>query len=142
MSFQFVETLMSLRLGKVIFQKNNPAFKWVVFAASWELLRCSYEKRIKNHTEAVYLEVFHAESELQLKKMSKDAILFSRQSKTVLWGEMVTNSRKIYFHTDENASSEQIYSLFDDVESADKDDTYNLIDNSDTEFIAEDYISS
>ena len=55
---------------------------------------------------------------------------------------MVTNSRKIYFNTDENASSEQIYSLFDDVESADKDDTYNLIDNSDTEFIAEDYISS
>ena len=55
---------------------------------------------------------------------------------------MATNSRKIYFHTDENASTEQIYSLFDDVESAGKDDIDNLIDSSDTEFIDEDYTSS
>ena len=35
---------MSLRVGMVIFQENNPSFKLVVFAASWELLRCSHEK--------------------------------------------------------------------------------------------------
>ena len=46
---------------------------------------------------------------------SKDAIafskyiLFSKQNKTVFWGEEATNGRKKYFHIDENASSEQIY---------------------------------
>ena len=39
---------------------------------------------------------------------------------------MATNGRKRYLHIDENASSEQIYALLDDVESADEDD----IDNS------------
>ena len=49
---------MSLRVGMVICQENNPFLKQVVFAASWKLLRCSHE-----HTETVYLEVFHAECE-------------------------------------------------------------------------------
>ena len=40
-----------------------------------------------------------------------------------------------YFHIDENVSSEQIYALLDDVESADKDDIDNLMNDSDTEFI-------
>ena len=55
---------MFIRVGMVIFQDNNPSFKWVVFGKSWELLRCSHEKRIKNQTETVYLEVFYAEYEL------------------------------------------------------------------------------
>ena len=50
---------------------------------------------------------------------------------------MVINSRKRYFHIDENASSEQIYALLDDVEGDDKNDTDNLINDSDTDFIAE-----
>ena len=45
-----------------------------------------------------------------------------------------------YFHIDENASSEQIYALLDDVESADKDDIDNLINDSDTDFIAEEEV--
>ena len=40
---------------------------------------------------------------------------------------MVTNGRKRYFHIDENASSELIYHLLDDVESADEDDLDNLM---------------
>ena len=48
-------------------------------------------------------------------------ILFTKQNKTVFWGEMVINSRKRYFHIDENASSEQIYALLD-IESAHEDD--------------------
>ena len=47
---------------------------------------------------------------------------------------MATNSRKRYFHIDGKASSEQIYALLDDVESADKDDIDNLMNDSDTEF--------
>ena len=39
---------------------------------------------------------------------------------------MVTNGRK-YFHIDENASSEQIYDILDDVESADEDELDNLM---------------
>ena len=35
---------------------------------------------------------------------------------------MATNGRKRYFHIDKNASSEQIYALLDDVETADEDD--------------------
>ena len=52
--------------------------------------------------------------------------------------------RKRYFHIDENTSSEQIYALLDDVESADEDDIDNLMNDSDTKFIAEDknYTSS
>ena len=54
---------------------------------------------------------------------------------------MATNGRKRYFHIDENASSEQIYALLDDVESADEDDIDNLMNDSDTEFIAEEEIT-
>ena len=54
---------------------------------------------------------------------------------------METNGRKRYFHIDKNASSEQIYALLDDVESADEDDIDNLMNDSDTEFIAEEEIT-
>ena len=50
---------------------------------------------------------------------------------------MATNGRKRYFHIDENASSEQIYALLHDVESADEDDIDKLMNDCDTEFIAE-----
>ena len=56
-------------------------------------------------------------------------ILFSKQNKTVFWGEMATNGRKRYIHIDENASSEQIHALLDDVESADEDDIENLMND-------------
>ena len=49
-------------------------------------------------------------------------ILFSKQNETVFWGEMTTNGRKRYFHIDKNASSEQVYALLVDVESAGEDD--------------------
>ena len=52
---------------------------------------------------------------------------------------MATHGRKRYI--DENASSEQIYSLLDDVESDDKNDIDNLMNDSDTEFIAEEEIA-
>ena len=137
---------MSLRVGMVIFQENNPSFKWVVFAALWELLRCSNEKWIKNHTETVYLVVFHAEFELQLAKSQKmqwffsKYALFSKQNRTVYWGGIAVNSRKRYFHIDENASTEQIYALLD-VKSADEDDIDNLMNDSDTEFIVKEEIT-
>ena len=54
---------------------------------------------------------------------------------------MATHGRKRYFHTDKNAGSEQIYSLLDDVESDDKNDIDNLMNDSDTEFIAEEEIT-
>ena len=57
---------------------------------------------------------------------------------------MATNSRKRFFHTDENASIEQIYALLDDVESADEDDIDdidNLMNDSETEFIAEEELT-
>ena len=38
-------------------------------------------------------------------------ILFSKQNKTIFWGDMATNGGKGYFHIDENASSEQIDAL-------------------------------
>ena len=50
---------------------------------------------------------------------------------------MATNGRKRYFNIDENASTEQIYALLDDVESADEDYIDNLMNDSDTEFITE-----
>ena len=52
---------------------------------------------------------------------------------------MAINSRKRYFHIDENASSEQIYALLDDVESAEKDDINNLINDSDTAASTQDF---
>ena len=54
---------------------------------------------------------------------------------------MATNGRKRYFHIDENAGSEQIYPLLNDVESADEDDVDNLMNISATEFIAEEEIT-
>ena len=54
---------------------------------------------------------------------------------------MATNGRKRYFHIDENASSEQIYALLDVVGSADKDDIDKLMNDSDSEFIAEEEIT-
>ena len=53
----------------------------------------------------------------------------------------MTNGRKRYFHIDENASSKQIYALLDDVKSADEDDIDYLMNNSDTELIAEEEIT-
>ena len=50
-------------------------------------------------------------------------ILSWKQNKTAFLGEIATNGRKRYFHTDENASSEQIDAFLDDVESADEDET-------------------
>ena len=46
-----------------------------------------------------------------------------------------------YFHIDENASSEQIYASLDDVESADEDYIDNLMNDSDSEFRAEEEIT-
>ena len=54
---------------------------------------------------------------------------------------MATNGRKRYFHIDENAIDEQIYTLLNDVESADEDNIDTLINDSDTEFIAEEEIT-
>ena len=54
---------------------------------------------------------------------------------------MATNGKKRYFHIDENASSEQVYALLYDVESALKDDIDNLVNGSDNEFIAEEEIT-
>ena len=50
---------------------------------------------------------------------------------------MATNGRNRYFHIDENASSEKVYALLDDVGSADENDIDNLMNDSDTELIAE-----
>ena len=47
-------------------------------------------------------------------------MLLSKQNKTNFWGEMVTNDRMRYFNIVENASSEQIYALLDDVQSNEK----------------------
>ena len=52
---------------------------------------------------------------------------------------MASNGRKIYFHIDKNTSSEKIYALLDDVESADQDCIDNLVNDFDTEFIAKNY---
>ena len=52
----------------------------------------------------------------------------------------MTNVRKKYFHIDKNASSEQIYALLDDLEKVDENGIYNLMNDSYTEFIAEEII--
>ena len=49
---------------------------------------------------------------------------------------MAVNGIKRYFHIDEKSSSEQIYALLDDVESADEDYMGNLMNGSDTELVA------
>ena len=68
-------------------------------------------------------------------------ILLSKQSKTVFSGEIATDGRKRYFHIDKNASSEQIYALLDDVHSDDQDDIDKLMNDTDTEFIAEEEVT-
>ena len=54
---------------------------------------------------------------------------------------MEPNGRKQYFRINENASSEQIYASLDDVERADEDDINNLMNDSDSEVIAEEEIA-
>ena len=54
---------------------------------------------------------------------------------------MATNVRKRYFHIDKNATSEQIYALLDNVESTDEEDMGNLMNDSDSELIAEEEIT-
>ena len=53
---------------------------------------------------------------------------------------MATSGRKTYFHSHKNASSEQMYDLLDDVESTDEDEINSLMNDSNTEFIAEEEI--
>ena len=53
---------------------------------------------------------------------------------------MATNGRKRYFHMYKNASSEEIFALLDDLKSKDKDDIDKLMNDSNTEFIAEEEI--
>ena len=53
---------------------------------------------------------------------------------------MATNGRKRYFYIERNATSEQMYALLDDVESDEEDDTGNLINDSDTGFVAEEEV--
>ena len=60
-------------------------------------------------------------------------ILLTKQYKAVFL------SRDILILT-KNTSNEQIYASLDDVERADKDDIDNLLNDSDTEFIAEEEI--
>ena len=66
----------SVIVGVITFQQNNPSFKWVVSTASWELLRCSHKKPIKNDTKSVYLIVFMSNWAVAGEK-SKDAMDFS-----------------------------------------------------------------
>ena len=54
---------------------------------------------------------------------------------------MATNVRKRYFHIDKNATSEQIYALLDNVETTDEEDMGNLMNDSDSELIAEEEIT-
>ena len=54
---------------------------------------------------------------------------------------MGTNVRKKFFHIDENAGSKQIYALLDNIESADEVDINNLMNDSETEFIAKEKIT-
>ena len=54
---------------------------------------------------------------------------------------MTTNCRKRHFNIDENVSSKQIYASWGNVESDDEDDIDKSINDSDTEFIAEEEIS-
>ena len=54
--------------------------------------------------------------------------------------KMEMNAQKRYFTIDENVSSEEIYALLDGVHSADELDIDNLMNDSDTEYIAEEEI--
>ena len=61
----------------VIIQETNPSFRWVVFVAWWERLRCSHEKWIKNQTETVHLEFFSCQIWAVAVEKSKGAMAFS-----------------------------------------------------------------
>ena len=50
---------------------------------------------------------------------------------------MVANGIKKYFNNDKNISGKQIYALLDNVDSDKEEETENLINDSDTEFIAD-----
>ena len=130
---------MSLRVGMVIFPENNPSFKWVVFAKLLDLLRCFHEKWIKNHTETVYLEFFMPNVSCSWWKFKRCngffLNIFCSRNKTRQFFEARWRLTEIFSY-DENAGSEQIYPLLDDVESADEDDIDNLMNYSDAEFIA------
>ena len=52
----------------------------------------------------------------------------------------MTNVKKRYFHIDENASSEQIYALLDDVGCTDEDNISNLMNHSNNKVIADEEI--
>ena len=64
---------------------------------------------------------WNASMKKETKIIQKSFILLSKQNKTNFWGEMATNDRMRYFNIGENASSEQIDALLDDVESNEKD---------------------
>ena len=64
---------------------------------------------------------WNASTKKETKIIQKSFILLSKQNKTNFWGEMATNDRMRYFNIGENASSEQIDALLDDVESNEKD---------------------
>ena len=53
---------------------------------------------------------------------------------------MVANGLKKYFDIDKNISGKQIYALLDNVDSDKEEETENLINDSDTEFIADEEI--
>ena len=53
---------------------------------------------------------------------------------------MEAKGRKKHFNIDENISSEQIHALLDNVDSDDEEEKDNLINDSETEFIADEEI--
>ena len=53
---------------------------------------------------------------------------------------MQGKGRKKYFNIDGNISSEQVYALLDTVDSDNKEEIDNKINDSDTEFIADEEI--
>ena len=59
--------------------------------------------------------------------------MFASQERIYSW----FCSRNFCSHIDENASSEQIYTLLGEVESAHEDGIHKLMNDSDTDFIAE-----
>ena len=57
-----------------------------------------------------------------------------------LWNEIEAKVRKKYFNIDENISSEQIHALLDNIDSCNEKETDNLINDPDTELIADEEI--
>ena len=78
------------------------------------------------------VKILKGSHENETKIIQKSYILLSKQNKV----EVAAKDRKRYFHIDKSTSSEQIYALLDDVDSADEDVKDNLMNDSDTEFIA------